>query len=96
MTRHNLFEPVRTCRGGLRPLVRTIEEALGMIEHEVPQELRKLPRWTFARDLLMVAQESGKKRDSMVAVRQLKQALSNEGWLAPDEAKEVNGSEASS
>ena len=73
---------VRTADGRLRPVVRTVEEALGLIDCDLPPELRALPRWTFARELLVVAQRTGKKRDRMVAVRQLKQALANEGWLA--------------
>lgn len=76
---------VHTANGRLRPVVRTIEEALGLIDCDLPPELRTLPRWTFARELLVVAQRSGKKRDHVVAVRQLRQALSNEGWLAQSE-----------
>jgi hypothetical protein len=73
---------VRTANGRLRPAVRTVEEGLGLIDCDLPPELRALPRWTFARELLVVALRSGKKRDQAVAVRQLKQALANEGWLA--------------
>lgn len=80
---------VRTANGRVRPLVRTIEEALGLIDCDLPPELRMLPRWTFARELLVVAQRSGKKRDHMVAVRQLRQALSNEGWLAESAPRAV-------
>jgi hypothetical protein len=68
------------CAG--RSQVRTVDEALRMIEEELPAELRSLPRWTFARDLLIAATRSNKKRDLTIAVRQFKQALSNEGWLA--------------
>jgi hypothetical protein len=65
-----------------RARIRSIDEALRLIDHELPAELRTLPRWTFARDLLIVASRSNKKRDLAIAVRQLRQALSNEGWLA--------------
>jgi hypothetical protein len=68
------------CAG--RAQVRTIDEALRLIDEELPAELRDLPRWTFARDLLVAATKSNKKRDLTTAVRQFKQALSNEGWLA--------------
>jgi hypothetical protein len=68
------------CAG--RAQVRTVDEALRLIEEELPAELRSLPRWTFARDLLVAASRSTKKRDLTIAVRQFKQALSNEGWLA--------------
>jgi hypothetical protein len=80
-----LSSVVRTANGRLRPVVRTVEEALGLIDCDLPPELRMLPRWTFARELLVVALQSGKKRDHVVAVRQLRQALSNEGWLAQSE-----------
>jgi hypothetical protein len=66
----------------LRPVVRTVKEALRLIDRELPEELRTLPRWTFARALLSEAERTGKKRDLECAARQLKQALSNEGWLA--------------
>jgi hypothetical protein len=59
-----------------------LDEALRLIDDELPAELRALPRWTFARDLLLAATRSNKKRDLTIAVRQFKQALSNEGWLA--------------
>jgi hypothetical protein len=73
---------IRTKNGRVRTAVRTIPEGLGLINQELPEELRKLSRWTFARELLEVAARSGKKRDINAAVRQLRQALSNEGWLA--------------
>ena len=76
-----LPEEVRVKASGLRPLIRTTTEALRLINHELPAELRALPRWSFARDLLVVAERSRKKRDLVCAARQLRQALSNEGWL---------------
>jgi ribosomal protein S7 len=77
-----LPENIRTRAKGLRPLVRTVGEAIGLIDRELPVELRSLPRWTFARALLVQAERSRKKRDLICAARQLRQALSNEGWLA--------------
>jgi hypothetical protein len=75
-------DAVRTNKKGLRPIVRTVEEAIRLVDKELPYELRSLSRWTFARALLVQSQRSGKKRDLVCAIRQLKQALSNEGWLA--------------
>jgi hypothetical protein len=69
----------------LRPTVRTIEDALRLIE-DLPPEHRNMKRWAFARDLFRHAAQTGKKRDITTAFRQLTQALSNEGWLA-EEAK---------
>jgi hypothetical protein len=75
---------IRTRAKGLRPILRTTTEAVRLIDKELPAELRGLPRWTFARALLVAAERSRKKRDVACAFRQVKQALANEGWLAPD------------
>jgi hypothetical protein len=69
---------VRTRTGSRR--VRTCEEAIRLIDQEVPHELRRLPRWTFARKLFEVAVHSKRKKDVTAAVRQLMQAVTNEGW----------------
>ena len=79
-------EAIRIRAGGIRSQVRTVDEALDMIDRELPVELRRLPRWTFARALLDEAVRTGRKRDLATAVRQLRQALSNEKWLADDQA----------
>ncbi len=76
-----LPQTVRLHAPGCRPALRTVDEAIHMIDMELPEELRRLPRWTFARALLMEAAQSGRKRDLTAAVRQVRQALSNEGWL---------------
>lgn len=67
------------CPAGSR-LIRNCEEALRFIDRDVPAEVRKLPRWTFARELFEVAARTGKQRDLTTALRQLNQAVSNEGW----------------
>jgi hypothetical protein len=83
----NLPKPIQTTGGRMRPLVRTIEEALGFIDDDLSQELKNQPRWTFARALLVVAQQSNKKRDMTVAVRQFTQALDNDGLLLKKRVK---------
>jgi hypothetical protein len=70
---------------GCRPALRTIDEAIDMIDSELPAELRRLPRWTFARALLLEAAKTGRKRDLTAALRQVRQALSNEGWLIDEQ-----------
>ncbi len=70
-----------TTGSGVRPLIRSTREALRFIDHELPAELKALPRWTFSRQLLIVADQSGKKRDLTHAYRQLRQALSNDRLL---------------
>jgi hypothetical protein len=67
---------------GTRSTLKTVEHALGLIDRELPPEMARLPRWTFARALLIEAQKTGKSRDLVAAFRQLKQALTNERWLA--------------
>jgi hypothetical protein len=57
-----------------------------MIDRELPVELRRLPRWTFARALVEEARRTRRKRDLLTAARQLRQALSNEKWLADEAA----------
>ena len=79
-----LPEDVRTRKKGIRPVIRTVAEAVRVIDRDLPPDLRKLPRWTFARALLVEAERTGKKRDLVSATRQLKQALGNEGWLDAD------------
>jgi hypothetical protein len=73
---------IRTKAVALRPTVRTTKEAIGLIDEELPAELRGRRRWVFARSLLVTAEQSGKKRDLLAAFRQIKQALRLEGWLA--------------
>jgi hypothetical protein len=63
----------------------TVERALTFIDKNMPAELARLPRWTFARALLVEAARTGKARDLNAANRQLLQALRNERWL--DEAE---------
>jgi hypothetical protein len=84
-----LSRAINTKGGRLRPIVRTTGEALRVIDKELPVELRRLPRWTFARALLEVAARTTKKRDIEIASRQFRQALSNEGWLADDTAEAI-------
>jgi hypothetical protein len=60
-------------------MLRTVEDALQMIER-LPPEIARLPRWTFAKALLQEALKSKKSRDLKIATRQLQQAISNEKW----------------
>jgi hypothetical protein len=74
----DLTNAVSTKRG----LLRTTGEALRFIERELPRELKTLPRWTFAQELLAEAHCSKKSRDLRCAYRQLRQALQNDLLLA--------------
>jgi class 3 adenylate cyclase len=72
---------------GFRVRLRSAEDAIRLIDRNLPPELATQPRWTFARALLVEAIKTGKSRDLTTATRQLTQALRNERWLvqaAPD------------
>lgn len=69
---------------GVPRVFRTVEQALAFIDKRLPPQLAGLPRWTFARALLVEAARTGKSRDMNTAIRQLKQALRNERWLVDD------------
>jgi class 3 adenylate cyclase len=73
--------PVRVRGPGLRLEIKTVTQAVKLIDRNLPPELASLPRWTFARALLLEAMRTGKSRDLNAAARQLAQALRNERWL---------------
>jgi class 3 adenylate cyclase len=68
---------------GFRARLRTVEDAIRLIDRNLPREFATQPRWTFARALLVEAIKTGKSRDLTTATRQLTQALRNERWLVP-------------
>lgn len=77
----------------VRPAITSTAEALRFIDRELVPDVRSLPRWTFARALLEVAEASGKKRDLVHAYRQFRQALSSDRLLSKDalpEDREAN------
>jgi hypothetical protein len=76
---------IRTKGGNVRPTVRTVQEAIGLINDELASELKAQSRWKFAKELLLVAATSNKKRDIAVAARQFRQALSNDSLLVSDD-----------
>jgi hypothetical protein len=70
---------------GVAPVIKTVEQAIGLIDRDLSPEEARRPRWTFARALLTEVQRTGKSRDLNAAFRQLKQALSNEKWLVEEQ-----------
>jgi hypothetical protein len=76
----NLPTPVRLRAPGRRGEIASVKEALRFID-QLPPELARLSRWTFARALFVEVERTGKSRDMKAAVRQFRQALSNERWL---------------
>jgi class 3 adenylate cyclase len=84
--------PIAVRAPTLRGKIDTVERACAFIDKNLPPDLAKLPRWTFARALFAEALKTGKSRDLNTAVRQFRQALSNEKWL--DEQDEPRAQEA--
>jgi hypothetical protein len=83
----NLPTPVRVHAPGCRVTISSVKEALGFIDR-LPAELARLQRWTFAGALFLEVERTGKSRDMNAAVRQFRQALSNEKWL--DQSEDAN------
>ena len=79
--------PVRVRAPGRRGEIASTKDALGFIDRQLPSELARLPRWTFAHALLLEAERTGKSRDLKAAARQFRQALSNEKWLEEEEER---------
>jgi class 3 adenylate cyclase len=77
--------PIAVRAPSLRGKIDTVERAVAFIDKNLPPELAKLSRWTFARALMVEASKTGKSRDLTTAVRQFRQALSNEKWLDDQE-----------
>ena len=84
--------PVRLRAPGRRAAIASVKDALGFIDRDLPPELARLPRWTFARALFLEVERTGKSRDMKAAVRQFRQALSKERWL--DEGEDARNSSA--
>jgi len=87
----NLPAEVHIRAAGIPSVIKTAEEAIALIDRNLAPELRSLPRWTFARALLVEALKTGKARDLKAAGRQLTQALRNEKWLDERSRKRANG-----
>jgi hypothetical protein len=76
---NKLPSDIRLQAAGAPHVLRTVEDALAMISG-LPREISQLPRWTFAKALLLEAINSHKSRDLKTAARQLQQAINNEKW----------------
>jgi hypothetical protein len=83
----DLASEVHTHGRGIPRVIRTVEQAIDLIDRKLGRELASKPRWTFARALLVEATRTGKSRDMNTAVRQLKEALRVEHWLVDNETK---------
>lgn len=76
---------IRTRARRVQPIVKDTAAAIMLIDRELLPEVAAQPRWTFARDLLIVAERGGRKHDLTNAYRQFRQALSNDKLLDESE-----------
>jgi hypothetical protein len=72
---------IKTNARRVQPIITSTEQAIRFIDRELLPDVKKRPRWTFARALLVVAEKSSKSRDLKHAFRQFRQALSNDRLL---------------
>jgi hypothetical protein len=76
-----LARPLRTQRCGLPEVVRTLGDALDLVDEYLPETLRFRPVWREVKEKLVVAAETRTGRAVEDATRLLEHALAEEGWL---------------
>jgi len=76
-----LVRPVRTHRSLLPEIIRTLGEAVDMIDENLPESLRVRPDWRAVKDKLVTAAEMRTGRAVEAATALLETALEGEGWL---------------
>jgi hypothetical protein len=76
-----LIRPVRTHRCGLPEIIRTLGDAIDLIDDELPETLRFRPAWRHLKEMLVTAAETKNGRAVEDATNLLERALQNEGWL---------------
>ncbi len=76
-----LTRPLRTHRCGLPEVVRTLGDALDLIDEHLPETLRFRPSWREVKEKLVSAAETSTGRAVEDATALLEHALANEGWL---------------
>ena len=73
--------PLRTHHCGLPAIVRTLGEAVDLIDEDLPETLRFRPAWREAKEMLVTAAETRSGRAVETATRLLERVLDDEGWL---------------
>src|SRR4029077_9835466 len=76
-----LTRPVRTHRSDLPEIIRTLGDAVDMIDEHLPETLRIRPVWQQVKDMLVTAAETRTAQDVETATALLERALQEEGWL---------------
>jgi hypothetical protein len=76
-----LARPLRTQRSGLPEVVRTLGDALDLIDEDLPETLRFRPSWREVKEMLVTAAEARTGQAVEHATTLLEGALAAEGWL---------------
>ena len=72
---------LRTHRCGLPEIVRTLGDAIDLIDDDLPETLRFRPDWRHVKEMLITAAETRSGRAVEDATALLEHALQDEGWL---------------
>jgi hypothetical protein len=76
-----LARPLRTHHCGLPPLIRTLGDAIDLIDEDLPEALRSQPAWREVKEMLITAAETRTGRAVETATTMLERVLDAEGWL---------------
>jgi hypothetical protein len=76
-----LARPLRTHRCGLPEVIRTLGDALDLIDEDLPETLRFRSTWREVKEMLVTAAETRTSRTVEQATTLLERALADEGWL---------------
>jgi hypothetical protein len=76
-----LARPLRTHRCGLPAVIRTLGDALDLIDEDLPETLRFRPAWREVKEMLVTAAETRTGQAVEQATTLLEHALADEGWL---------------
>ncbi len=76
-----LARPLRTHRCGLPEIVRTLGDAIDLIDEDLPEPLRFQPAWRELKEMLVTAAETRTSRAVENATTLLEHVLEDEGWL---------------
>lgn len=84
-----LTRPVRTRHSGLPEIIRTLGDAVDMIDEHLPESLRISAVWQQVKDMLVTAAETRKGYDVQTATTLLERALQDEGLSPPETQTDI-------
>jgi hypothetical protein len=76
-----LARPLRTQHCGLPEVVRTLGDAVDLIDENLPETLRFRPAWRAVKEMLVTAAETRTGLAVETATTLLEHVLEEEGWL---------------